>query len=250
MDNIKGKLYSGTSGLLLPMPKRDFPAEHQEKSRLTYYSHLFNSVEINSSFYKIPLSSTVKKWSESVPENFRFTFKLWKGITHNKGLHFNPDDVERFITAISSASKNIGCLLVQFPPSITVSNLPQLEKLLCNLTSLNNELLWKIAVEFRSKTWYQDDVYELLEKYQACAVIQDKPASATPLTENSDQFVYLRFHGPNGDYRGTYTDSFLYEYAQYVREWIADGKYVYIYFNNTMGAALQNLTTINRYINE
>lgn len=78
--------YTGTSGLSLPFPKHSFPPEFQDKSRLTFYASLFNSIEINSSFYKLPMASTVKKWAESVPDNFLFTFKLWREITHNKGL--------------------------------------------------------------------------------------------------------------------------------------------------------------------
>ncbi len=88
MNSINNTFYSGTSGLVLPVPKLLYPAEFQDKSRLTYYASLFNSIEINSSFYKIPQIPTVCKWAESVPDNFQFTFKLSKAITHAKGLEF------------------------------------------------------------------------------------------------------------------------------------------------------------------
>lgn len=58
----------------------------------------------------------------------------------------------------------------------------------------------------------------------------------------------LRFHGPDGNYRGTYTDDFLYENAGYIRDWISEGKQVYVYFNNTMGEAVSNLQSLNRYV--
>jgi uncharacterized protein YecE (DUF72 family) len=69
--------------------------------------------------------------------------------------------------------------------------------------------------------------------------------STSPFELTSDQFVYLRFHGPEGGYRGSYSDQFLQEYASYVREWIDEGRTVYVYFNNTMGNAVQNLITLN-----
>src|SRR5665213_2948074 len=90
-------IYTGTSGLVLPLPnRRSFPPEFHDKSRLEIYASLFNSVEINSSFYKVPMASTVQKWAALVPENFKFTFKLWRDITHNKELTFDSADIGRF----------------------------------------------------------------------------------------------------------------------------------------------------------
>src|SRR5689334_13347685 len=105
---------AGTSGLVLPMPKYLFPPEFQEKSRLEYYASVFNSIEINSSFYKVPKAATVARWAASVPETFTFTYKLWRDITHVKGLDFNPADVLNFIKVIDFAGDRKGCLLVQF----------------------------------------------------------------------------------------------------------------------------------------
>ncbi|MFD2145789.1 DUF72 domain-containing protein [Mucilaginibacter antarcticus] len=93
--------YAGTSGLLTPIPKRDFPPQHLDKSRLAYVATVFNSIEINSSFYKLPKAATVTRWAEEVTANFKFTYKLWKEITHNKELAFKPTDVRDFIEAIS-----------------------------------------------------------------------------------------------------------------------------------------------------
>ncbi|MEJ7692980.1 DUF72 domain-containing protein [Daejeonella sp.] len=90
--------YSGTSGMALPVPnKAAYPPEFQERSRLGYYAHLFNSIEINSSFYKIPMARTVAKWAAEVPDDFRFTYKLWRDITHVKEFLFKDEDVHRFM---------------------------------------------------------------------------------------------------------------------------------------------------------
>ncbi len=76
-------------------------------------------------------------------------------------------------------------------------------------------------------------------------VIHDLPASITPITESKGSFMYLRFHGSGGRYRGSYSDDFLFEYAQYIKTWFSKGKNVYCYFNNTMGDAVKNLQVLN-----
>jgi uncharacterized protein YecE (DUF72 family) len=229
--------YAGTSGLKISMPKRDFVAEHAEKSRLAFYAYHENSLEVNSSFYKLPQAKTVSKWAADVPDGFRFTFKLWKEITHQKNLLFKSEDVVRFMEVIAGAADKKGCLLVQFPPSLQVNALPQLQELLQQLGAFE----WPVAVEFRHNSWYKDSVYELLNSHQFSMVIQDMPKAPTPMELTADELVYLRFHGPGGNYKGSYTESFLYEYATYIQEWQQEGKTVYCYFNNTAGDALNNL---------
>jgi uncharacterized protein YecE (DUF72 family) len=248
MSNDNVSYYCGMSGLVIPMPKRDFPPEFQDKSRLAFYASLLNSIEINSSFYKLPMASTVQKWADSVPPNFRFTFKLWRDITHNKGLVFNAEDVDRFMQTIALVGQKRGCLLVQFPPSLTIAHTPQLDQLLNVIKLSDPEQQWKVAVEFRNKSWYQPEVYDLLDAYNATMVLHDLPASAAPIQLGEADFVYLRFHGPNGGYRGSYPDDVLYEYAEYIKEWQADGKTVYVYFNNTMGDAYKNGATLTSFI--
>jgi uncharacterized protein YecE (DUF72 family) len=79
-------------------------------------------------------------------------------------------------------------------------------------------------------------------------VMQDIPKSATPLKYLKGDFIYLRFHGPEPRYRGDYTNEFLKHYAQLINEWISKKKTVYAYFNNTVGAAVENLRTLNKYV--
>jgi uncharacterized protein YecE (DUF72 family) len=247
MEN-EGKYYSGTSGLVLPVPnKLSYPPEYRDKSRLAYYASLFSSIEVNSSFYKVPMAATVRKWAADVPEQFRFTYKLWRNITHNKGLVYNPEDITRFMQVIGQAGSKKGSLLVQFPASITIANRAQMQMLLQDIYNANTDG-WHIAVEFRSNTWYCDDIYSLLRGYQMGLVLHDMPKSAPPMLEQNVPFVYLRFHGPGGGYRGSYSDDILAEYASYINDWRSEGKTVYTYFNNTMGDALKNLVTLNEFV--
>lgn len=247
-SGLRHQFYSGLSGLQLPVPKYLFPPPYENASRLTYYASHFNSIEFNSSFYKIPRPLTVAKWAASVPENFRFTFKLWKGITHNKELNFKEEDVPAFIDSINSVNEKKGCLLIQFPPSLGKEYLSQLDKLLSCIIESDPSYEWKVAVEFRNKSWYHEDVYDLLNYYKATMVIQDIPKSATPLLNHQFDFLYLRFHGPTGNYRESYSEDFLKEYSTLITEWIEEGKTIYAYFNNTMGDAFNNLETLNSFV--
>lgn len=249
LDKKKGNFYGGTSGLLIPIPKRDFPQEFRNYSRLAYCATLLNSLEINSSFYKLPMPSTVSKWAADVPDNFRFTFKLWRQITHNKDLVFNDQDVIRFMDVVNHAGDKKGCILVQFPPSLTIAARGPLMYLLAILEETNKNQQWKIAVEFRHRSWYNDEIYDLLSEIGAGLVLQDMPKSTTPQIITAEDFVYLRFHGPGGSYRGSYSDELLNEYSYYIREWQEEGKDVYVYFNNTAGDAWNNLITLQRYLN-
>jgi uncharacterized protein YecE (DUF72 family) len=249
MTATSATFYSGTSGLLLPVRNKLFyPDEFKEKSRLCFYGSLMNSIEINSSFYKIPMASTVKKWAEDVPGDFKFTFKLFREVTHNKGLAFDPETVRRFMQVISAVGDKKGCLLVQFPGSVRIGNLKQLVLLMEVLREADVEKAWNIALEFRHVSLYHDDVYRFLEDYGMAMVIQDKPPAATPILDTGLPFVYLRFHGPGGSYKGSYEDDILYEYAGYITDWMADGKTVYTYFNNTTGSAVNNLYTLRNVV--
>lgn len=248
MIDIQKHFYSGTSGLVLPTNKDHFPAEFQDKSRLEYYASLFNSVEINSTFYKLPKGSTLKKWSENVPESFEFTLKLPKIITHSKNLDYSLNDLEEFIEITESITDKKGCLLIQFPPSIKIEKYNKVQSLLKDINDLVNTDSWKIAVEFRDSSWYISEVYELLEELSIALVLHDMTKAATGWNLAQNSFVYLRFHGPEPRYRGNYSDDFLKKMAEQIKLWIKEDKTVYAYFNNTMGAAFKNLETLNKYV--
>lgn len=249
MENPIPGYYSGTSGLLLPVKNKLFyPEEFKDKSRLCFYSSLLNSLEVNSSFYKVPMASTVKKWTEEVSPGFKFTFKLSRDITHNQGLAFDPNVLKRFLEVIEGAGEKKGALLVQFPASIRITNLRQINLLMHCLRAADPNGTWDIAMEFRHASLYNDVVYQLLDTLKIGLVLQDMPLAVTPMLDNNLPFVYVRFHGPGGSYAGSYEDDLLYEYAGYIRDWLVEGKTVYVYFNNTMGAALANRNTLQEMV--
>ena len=242
------QLWIGTSGLVLPVPnKQAFPTAFRAGTRLTYYASLFNSIEVNSSFYKIPLPSTFARWTQEVPENFRFTVKLWRGITHTPALSFTPADLSRFMHAADQVGEKKGCLLVQFPASLHADKTPQLEHLLTLLTNADPLHTWRLAVEFRHNSWYTPEITALLDRYHATPVLHDMPASKSMMTGNTP-FIYLRFHGPAGDYKGGYGPDTLEGYAQLIQQWQKEEKEVFVYFNNTIGDAIKDLETLRTFV--
>jgi uncharacterized protein YecE (DUF72 family) len=111
-----------------------------------------------------------------------------------------------------------------------------------------NQSRWRVGVEFRDAGWYNEEVLDLLRSVNASLVLQDIPKPVAPIVSTSDEFIYVRFHGPTGNYRGSYPGYFLKEYATYILEWLAEGKKVYVYFNNTAGDAFLNLRTLQEYL--
>src|SRR5690349_653512 len=144
---VNKKIFTGTSGIVTPVPRDLYPPEFQGKSRLEFYASLYNSIEINSSFYKLPMAATVRKWESLVPDGFRFTFKLSKAVTHAKGLNFDPADVHRFMETITISRNKKGCILIQFPPG-QQNHVMKLREIFTLIRNEDPEQQWSIAVEF------------------------------------------------------------------------------------------------------
>ena len=244
--NTKARLFIGTSNVVLPGNKQSFPAEYQIKSRLHYYSTLFNSVEINNSFYKVPQMKTLQKWSLDVVSDFIFTLKLWQDVTHTKNLLTDLDNIDTFINAAEGIGDKKGCILIQFPGKITLDYYKEVEGILSRLSEQDSQNNWRKAIEFRDSSWYVNETLELMEEYGASIVLHDMPKSKNEIPNTNASFIYVRFHGADGDYRGSYTDEFLQDQYKNIRGWLKSGKDVYVYFNNTIGSAFDNAMSLKK----
>ena len=250
MKNIRTAFYTGTSGLVLPVKnKLEYPEAFREKSRLHYYSTLFNTIEVNSIFYKLPLRKTVERWSHEVADDFRFTFKLSKEITHCPDLNFERSAIERFFEVLDVPEIKRGCILIQFPGKITADFTSKLKKLLSHISKFTVNNQWKLAIEFRHISWYIEQTIRLLKQYDATCVIHDIKPFTTELLYPSD-IIYIRFHGTEKNYRGSYSDELLTAYSVKIKNLLKEGREVYAYFNNTLGPAVQNLITLNNLVKQ
>jgi uncharacterized protein YecE (DUF72 family) len=163
-----------------------------ENSRwLRYYSKVFNYVEIDSTFYRIPNEFMVKNWYRRTPDDFRFTAKFPKVITHDKRLSdFDEDQLSYFLESISELKEKLLALLIQLPPSIDI--VEGLDALRIIVPHLDKR--FRYAVEVRHRSWFQDLAYNFLANNNMCLVWSQLADIKTPPIVTSD-FVYVRFIG-------------------------------------------------------
>ena len=138
---------------------------------------------------------------------------------------------------------------MQLPPGVQIDRSGQLEKLLEDIVRTDADRLWKLAVEFRHSSWYTPETARLLERYGAGLVLQDIPVSRVREPMGNTSFIYVRYHGPTGNYRGGYADEFLLGEARRIKQWLSEGRQVYAYFNNTIGDALRDAQRLRRWVN-
>ncbi len=248
MKKSRGTFFIGTSNIVVPGNRQTYPPEYEGKSRLNYYSSFFNSLEINSSFYKVPMPATFEKWSKDVPGDFRFTVKLWKEVTHIKELNTGIEHIDKFLDAADRLGNNRGCLLLQFPGKINFDYYGKVERMLRQISDHNKKNKWPVAVEFRNESWYVAETFELMDEYHASLVMHDIPKGRNEDVNKKASVVFIRFHGPTGNYRGSYSTGALKKYADRIHSWLQQGKDVYAYFNNTMGDAFENARILKEMV--
>jgi uncharacterized protein YecE (DUF72 family) len=156
---------------------------------LSEYAKNFNSVEINSSFYRIPSRKVVENWANQVPDEFHFTAKFPQSISHVSDLKYEEGKLEAFLRNISMLGDKLGPLLLQLPARFKVD---QAENLRGFLSVLPKDHVY--AVEFRHRDWFIDETYELLRKNSVALVQVEHPRLQT-VGEVTAGFVYIRWEG-------------------------------------------------------
>ena len=157
--------FVGTSGYGYAKWKgRFYPAKLPKQEMLSFYASRFRSVEINSSFYKMPEAATLQEWASQVPAGFRFTFKAPQRITHYKRLRDVGELTTVFLQTVGVLKKRLGPLLFQLPPNFK-KDVPRLQGFLALLKPSN-----RVAMEFRHASWFDDEVFALLRKHKTAAL--------------------------------------------------------------------------------
>ncbi len=209
---------------------------------LECYARQFNTVELNNSFYKLPSEKAFTTWRESTPDNFVFSVKVSRFITHIKRLKNLGSVVENFLSRADLLGEKLGPLLYQLPP-----NMKRNDELLQDfLSSLPTK--YRHVIEFRHESWIDDAVFNVLRGHNTGLCVFDMPGLSCPLIATSD-FAYIRFHGSEGLYSSCYSDRELSRWAQGIARLSKDVKTSYIYFNNDAEAfAVRNATTLENYL--
>ena len=167
-----------------------YPPNLENSDWLRFYSQIFDYVEIDSSFYSIPDQFIVKNWFKKTPENFGFTAKFPKTVTHDKYLVEVEEEVELFLENMQPLRDKTLALLIQLPPSMEI--MPGLEGLRNLLPLLDNR--FRYAVEVRHHSWFQDLAYNFFADNDICLVWSQLAKLRTPPIVTTD-FLYVRFIG-------------------------------------------------------
>jgi uncharacterized protein YecE (DUF72 family) len=185
------QLYIGCSGWSYDAWLGHFyPANLDRKEFLKYYSQVFDFVEIDSSFYRAPNLFMTKRWASLTPDDFRFTAKFPRSVTHEKRLAEPEKELHYFFDVMRPLRNKLLALLLQLPPSLTAKEgLKKLEVLIHML-----DPAFRYAIEVRHKSWFDRSVYKLLSDNNICLAWSQLDTIQTPPELTSD-FVYLRFIG-------------------------------------------------------
>ena len=221
-----------------------YPEGLPQKRWFERYSEEFDTVEINASFYRLPLASTFDGWREKAPEGFRYAVKVNRFITHMKKLFDCEEAVDRFIELVRPLGEKLGPLLYQLPPSLH-KNLERLDAFLARLPRDIEQV-----VEFRHRSWYAEEVLALLDRHGVGFVVHDLRGLISPKWA-SGRTAYVRFHGTSGRYHGRYSDEALLGWTDWLVEQARTGKSCWCYFNNDVhGHAIEDARTLKSMVRQ
>jgi len=231
-----GWQYKDWRGVLYPerCPQRDW---------LEVYARAFATVEVNSSFYRLPRRDAVARWTQQVPPGFVFTIKASRYLTHIKRLTSVAEGTPLLLERIEPIAERgcLGPLLWQLPPNFKRDD----DRLAAALEQLPPG---RHAFEFREKSWFTDAVYELLDAHGVATVVALDARRPLPVPPPTGDFAFVRFHWGARGRRGNYSERELDEWAPRLRE-LAGERDVFAYFNNDWeGFAVRNALGMQRRV--
>jgi len=227
------KFHIGTSGWFYNhWLDRFYPVNIPKSKWFEHYCENFTTVELNSPFYRMPKETTVKGWIRNAPDDFLYSIKANRTITHLKRLKNAKDIALSFIDTLSLLGSKLGVVLFQLPPSMK----KDIVLLSDFLFILPDGIRW--TVEFRNKSWFSDDVYEILKNKNASFCSVSYPDLPEIIIKTTD-FIYLRMHGIEERYASYYSTDEIKMWLSKIIE--SNPKEAFIYFNNDYnGYAVRN----------
>jgi len=223
----------GTSGWQYKHWKGIFyPQGLKNTDWLSFYAQYFETLEVNVTFYRNVNPSTYEKWYSTVPENFLFSVKMSKFITHIKRLKVDSTSVNRFTESVHGLKEKLSVVLIQLSPGLKFD-----EYLIRDFFALLDKKLC-YTVEARDRSFVNDKFFSILEENGVAWCIADS-AGRYPYHETvTASFVYMRLHGSQGLYASDYSDDELKLWKDKILNW---NKNTFVYFDNDFyGYAIKN----------
>ncbi len=236
-------VHVGCAGWAYPhWRERLYPKGLPQRRWLSHYAERYDTVEVNSTFYRLASTSAVETWVEQSPKGFVFAVKASRYLTHRKKLNNIGPYIGRFyepLEALADANK-LGPTLWQLAESFHCN----VERLADALSALPDG---RHAFEFRHASWFTDEIYELLRRHRVALVISDEASrwAKTPHVRTAD-WTYVRFHHGSRGRHGNYSESEIESWARRISQWRRDME-VFAYFNNDAeGYALRNADRLKK----
>jgi len=230
MRHPPARIYIGCSGWSYRhWRERFYPATLPATRWFAHYAHVFDTVELNNSFYHLPSAAAVERWRAQAPAAFIFAVKASRYLTHMRKLKDAEAGVHQFIERIRGLGPHLGPVLYQLPPRWHCD----VQRLETFLRLLPRDL--QHVFEFREPSWICDAVFAVLERHRAALCVHDMPGSNVP-RRAVGPIAYVRFHGAGARYGGGYPDALLADWAQWLRRQAAGRRPAFVYFNNDIDA--------------
>lgn len=243
---VHPRLHIGTSGWSYPWQGIFYPPELRPAQYLSFYAAHFNCTEINSSFYHFTIPKTIDKWLAETPGYFKFAPKLNREITHIRRLAGVNEPLERFMSRFLLMGPRLGPVLVQIPASFNFD-----ARVAAGFFQLLRDKYpeQSFAFEARHTSWFGAEPLDLLREYNIAFVIATSGGRFPGLETATAETVYFRLHGDGKLYDSNYSDEKLEQYAFMIKEWLEDGKDIWVFFNNTLrGQALTDADKLRRLV--
>lgn len=242
---MTGTIRIGCSGWLYRHWRGAFyPDKLAMKRWFDHYASVFDTVELNTSFYHLPKPETFEKWRDQAPPGFRYAVKASRFITHIKKLKDCAEPVELLLSRARNLGPTLGPILYQLPPRWRCDR----ERIEAFIDLLPRDLTH--VFEFREKSWICEEVLALLDEHGVSFCDHDMPGSATPRWV-AGPIAYVRFHGGEGKYWGRYSDEGLLSWTDWIVEQARGGRDVWCYFNNDIEAhAIHDALTLHAMVRQ
>lgn len=231
---VKGNIRVGTSGWHYPhWSGVYYPRDLPRVDWLSHYARDFACVELNNSFYRLPSAEAIAGWTRQTPATFSFAVKASRSITHLHKLQKCDRPLDLLLARAALFGPRLGPLLFQLPPRWH-ANPERLDAFLALLPQGR-----RYVFEFRDPSWHSREILGLLEARNIAFCQFDLAGEQTPPLVSAD-FVYVRLHGPGEAYRGSYSKASLSRRAGQAHDWSAEGRDVYVFFDNDEQARAVN----------